>query len=364
MGEIPCPFAFSDKRQTNILVCRFFVTMGKSEKQQHILAFILLSLTAIVWGAGFLFSDSLLINGFGDVPLTLNTIRFTFGAIVLIAIFARKIRFSKKLFLFGAIGGAMLCAGFSLQLVGLKYTTPASCGFFTATYSIFVPFLAWIVYKKRPSWLQLLGVFVALAGIVVLNVQAEVTTFDKNVLLGNVLTFLGSMFFAVQIVYSDYVLHKKQIETVGFTVVQVSVCAILMAVLALAIESRQYSTLHVNWGASWWQLLIVAVLGTAFAYFSQTFAQTRLSPTETSIILACESPIGAILSVSIGIEPFTWQVCVGGLLVLLSIVIIEILPKVVVKKRANEFSNEEFSDESAQVEKTDDSPDSEQQDDQ
>lgn len=306
--------------------------MGNSEKRQHNIALIMLCVTAVVWGAGFIFGNNLLDNGFQTIPLSLNAIRFLFGAVVLIAIFARKIKLTKQLIGFGALGGVMLALGFSLQLVGLKYTTPAACGFFTAAYSIFVPFLAWMFYKKRPSWLMLVGVAIALAGLVILNVDSVGMMQSKEILLGNLLTLAGSLFFALQIVFSDFCLHKKQMDSTGLTVVQVACCAILMIIAAL-FEVGQYSKITINWNECWWRLVIVAVMGTAFAYFAQTFAQKRLVPTETSIILACECPIGAVLSVALGIDALSWQICVGGVLVIASVVLIEVLPHVLARRK-------------------------------
>jgi len=317
--------------------------MVNSEKRQHNIALVMLCITAVVWGAGFIFGNSLLDNGFRPIPLSLNAIRFLFGALILIAIFARKIRLTKQLLLYGAISGAMLCAGFSLQLVGLKYTTPAACGFFTAAYGIFVPFLAWILYKKRPSWMMFVGVGIALCGLVILNINTMDLMQDKDVLLGNMLTLLGSLFFAMQIVFGDYCLHVKRQEYTSFTVVQIVSCAIFMMIAAL-FEIGEYAKVSINWGECWWRMCIVAIFGTAFAYFAQTFAQKHLVPTETSIILACECPVGAILSVALGEDVLSWQICVGGLLVIASVVIIEVLPNVL-DRRKRKSANGDATDE-------------------
>ncbi len=306
--------------------------MVNSEKRQHNIALVMLCITAAVWGAGFVFGNSLLDNGFKPIPLSLNAVRFLFGSLILIAIFARKIRLTKQLLLCGAINGAMLCAGFSLQLMGLKYTTPAACGFFTAAYGIFVPFLAWILYKKRPSYLMFVGVGIALVGLVILNINTMDLMQDKDMLLGNMLTLLGSLFFAMQIVFGDYCLHHKHLDHIGFNVVQIASCAVFMVIAAL-FEVSKYPTVSINWSECWWRLVIVALMGTAFAYFAQTFAQTHLVPTETSIILACECPVGAIISVAIGEDVLSWQICVGGLLVIASVVIIEVLPNVLDRRK-------------------------------
>lgn len=309
-----------------------------TDKKQHNIGLVLMSLTAVVWGAGFVIGNKLLGNGFAQAPITLNTIRFTFGALVLLAVFGKRLRLDKSSLILGSICGALLCIGFNLQLLGLNVSkSPTECGFFTAAYSVFTPFIAWIFYKRRPTWMMLVGVAVACAGLVILNIQNLNIVANMDVFWGNMITLLGSLFFAVQIVLGDYSLHKKKLDMITLTVMQVVVCAILMCLASLIFESREYATLQIDWSAAWWQLLIVAVFGTAFAYFAQTYAQQHISPTEISILMACESPIGAVLAISIGDDKLTWAVCVGGTLVIASVVLIEILPHIA-NKRKNKLS--------------------------
>ncbi len=305
--------------------------MGNLRTQKHNIALIMLSITAVVWGAGFLLSDTLLANGFSNVPLTLNALRFGSAAVILLAVFGRKIKLNKQLCLYGGIGGLFLFFGFTLQLIALNYTTPASCGFFTAAYSLFVPLIMWVFFKKRPSWLTSLGIAAALAGLLILNVPAENVPKGENELLGNLLALGGSLFFALQIIWADRALKEKNADSIGMTVTQVAVCAALFVISALIFDTHKYSQLEINWNMCWWALAIVAVLGTAFAYFSQTFAQNHLSSTETSIIIACESPVGAVISVAVGADKFSWQLCVGGFFVVLAVFLVEILPGILDK---------------------------------
>ena len=189
---------FLIERQTNILVCRFLFIMVKTHSAQHNIALAMLSVTALVWGAGFLLSDLLLQNGFADAPFALNALRFAIAAILLALVFCTKVRFNRQTLLYGSVGGVLLFGGFALQLLGLKYTTPAACGFFTASYTLFVPFLVWILFKKRPTFMTMAGVIFALAGLLILNTNSSSLTADRETLLGNMITLGGSLFFAIQ----------------------------------------------------------------------------------------------------------------------------------------------------------------------
>lgn len=324
--------------------------MVLSERKQHNIALAMLCATAVVWGAGFLLNKLLLLNGFLELPFSMNAVRFSLASLVLGIVFCRKIRFSKQLLVFGSIGGLLLFGGFGLQIVGLKYTTPSSSGFFTVSYTLFVPFIAWIVNKRRPTLITVLGAVAALIGLTVLNIPTCEVPRGDNELLGNMLTLGGSLFFAFQMILTDKALNDKKLDAIGMTVVQLAFCALIFVLVAAIFESGKYATTEMNLVPCLWQMAIVSLLGTAFAYFAQTFAQAHLSATETSIVVACESPIGAILSVALGMEALSWNLIVGGIFVLGAVVLMEILPTIVkkAKRQASAETNGTENDETKQ----------------
>ena len=307
--------------------------MVNTDKKSHAIGLILLFLTALFWGAGFVLNDMLLGEElFYYTPSLLLSLRFGIAALCLLAIFNRKIRFNKQILLYSGVGGLLLFAGFLMQTIGQKYTVPSHSGFFTASYVMFVPFITWIAYRKRPSWFCFVGVAVAVVGLVILNFNIE--EFDaSNVWLGDVLTAACAIIFAVQIFWTDYTLKKDKVDCVQLTFWQVAFAAVLFILYSAIFESRSYVSINLaTVGDHWWQLVIVIFGGTAFAYYAQTYAQKFVSTTETSLILGCESAIGALLSMALLIEPFSWQTIVGGLLVLAAVVLVEVVPTVISKR--------------------------------
>lgn len=332
--------------------------MLKTSKQQHIVGLVMLSLTAILWGAGFVVTEQLLDVSFYNTPALVNAIRFGVATFCLLALFNKKIRFNKNILLYSSVGGAMLFVGFLVQIIGQKYTTPSHSGFFTATYVAFVPFITWMVYKKRPSWVTFCGVGLAIAGLIVLNYSNGDTT--SNSWLGDILTLIGAVMFACQIFWADYALKNNKINYVQLTFWQVAIAALLFVIYTLTVESVHYSTLSVNWNFSWWRLAIVTFGGTAFAYYAQTFAQNHVSPSETSLILSCESPIGAFLSMILLIEEFAWKTVIGGLLVFGAVVLVEVVSVFHAKKydNKNKTQQTEVSDTIVDVDTCDNQPSS------
>lgn len=290
----------------------------------------MLCAVAVFWGAGFILNAQLLNLGFTDTPQLINAMRFGLSALLLAVIFNKKIRLEKHSVLYGLVGGALLFVGFSTQLIGIKYTTPSHSGFFTAAYIVLVPFIAWIAYRKRPHWSVFVGAAVAIVGFVVLN-------FSKNEsgasVKGDMITLLGALCFALQIVWADYILKKNKTDYVQLTFWQVTFAAALFVLYTVIFESNRYAALSLDMGKVSWRLAIVVFGGTTFAYYAQTFAQLHLSPSETSLIMSCESPIGAFLSMAIGLENFVWQTIVGGVLVICAVVLVELVPNLRLKRK-------------------------------
>lgn len=312
-----------------------------SNNQKRTLSIVMLCAVALVWGAGFVLTDSLLADGFAVAPELQNALRFCFGTIFLVIVLWKDIKISWKNVMYGAIGGAMLFCGFTFQLMGQTFITPAHCGFFTALYFVITPFIAWIVYKKAPNLSVFVAVTLAVAGLVVLNLNKMPTAEES---LGILFTVIGAMMFALQIVYGDYLLKKDAIQSNNLVVLQLVFASILFVLYTLIFESRKYATLSICVSDVWWKIAIVSILGTGFAYYAQTYAQKYVKPTQTSLILTCETPIGAVISIALGIDKFSWNIVVGGLLVICAVVLAEFAPlwvnKVKTKRQGNYDANQ------------------------
>lgn len=307
--------------------------MQQTSKKQHLAGIIMLSMTAIFWGAGFVLNNDLLNASFKNTPNIINTIRFGVATVLLGILFAKKLKFNRKTLLYAGLGGLMLFGGFTLQLLGLKRTTPSHNGFFTAAYVVFVPFIAWILRKKRPSWITFAGVGIALAGLAILNLDTSGATDNVNeTIVGDLLTLACAVLFAAQIALTDYAYAKEEIDYPNMTFWQVLIATVLFALYSVIFEHGEYSSITFDPSYCIWRLAVTSVCGTAFAYLAQGYAQKHLAPTETSVILACESPIGTLISVLVGAEIFVWNTAVGGVLVVASVLIMELVPQITEKR--------------------------------
>ena len=151
----------------------------------------LIVVTAI-WGGGFVASD-IALNSL--TPMQIMAIRFLLGAVLMSFISVREFRnINLKEIGAGVLMGIALFAAFALQIIGLQYTTPSKNAFLTALNVVMVPFIAFLVLRKRVGWRGVLGACLSVVGVAVLSLNGNMTLG-----LGDALSLLCAVGFAFQI---------------------------------------------------------------------------------------------------------------------------------------------------------------------
>lgn len=343
MGEIPCPFVFATQRQTNIVSLSFFKRWRVKETSKNRIILLCYILTVFAWGSGFVFQDQALAHGLAKVPGLINVVRFVTATLVCAVVFGKRIKLNKQSLLYGVLCGVGLFFGFFFQLTALEHTTPANCGFYSTSYIIFVPVFSYFFFKKRTKRWGLLGIGIAIVGLLVLNYNALQSELSDEILLGNLFAVCSALSFAYHISMTDKALYTVGAESLTF--VQCAVACVCFVgyffVKYFAIEGYDFAVLgEIELGAVWWRVGFVALIGTGFAYISQTYAQKILAPAETSLIMSTESVISALLSIVVGIDKLTWQLVVGGVLAFSAVVVAEVVPAVIKKRKAVETNSQ------------------------
>ena len=125
---------------------------------------LLIVAATIIWGSSFVVVKDAVT--YVD-PTWIIAIRFSASALILAAIyFNRKSLFFKKEYVsIGLLFGLALFAGYYYQTVGIQYTTPGKNAFFSGTYCIMVPFLAWFFTRKKANRFNITAAVLAVIGI-------------------------------------------------------------------------------------------------------------------------------------------------------------------------------------------------------
>lgn len=269
---------------------------------------------ALMWGMGFVASDVAL-NTF--TPYQVMMLRFLIAAVIMSMVFFKKIlQMDRKHLFYGAILGTILYISFILQTVGLKYTTPSKNAFLTAVNVIIVPFIGFLLYRRKVDKYGLAGAFLACLGIGCLSWRS-----DTSINIGDVLTLICAVGYAFHIFFTGEFL-KKDCEPAKLMVVQM-VVAFLWALLVVLFKGEGSSLAVGTTTANYYSVLFLGIFSTCAAFLLQTLSQKRTTETKAAVILSMESFFGTLFSVLILKERLTTLMTVGCLLILSGVITAE-----------------------------------------
>lgn len=277
------------------------------EKKKKIISELGLMVTAIIWGSGFV-ASSISLEYFTPYQVLFG--RFLIGTVILSLVFMRRMRRIRKSTLGkGVILGIFLYGAFALQTVGLQYTTPSKNAFLTAVNVIIVPFISFVIYKRRFDRYEFMGAILAMMGVGAISLQVT-----GGVNLGDTLTLGCAVLFAFQIFYTSLFVEHE--DPVLLTLIQMATATFLGLILLLF----QGKVAIPTEGRALMSLFYLGVFSTTLAFLIQTVAQKYTTETKTAIILSTEAFWGMMLSVLILHEVLTLRMVFGGVLIFMAII--------------------------------------------
>ena len=253
-------------------------------------------------------------------PSWLLGLRFLIaGAVLAVALRKRIARFiSRKTVLMGIVLALADFAAFWTQTVGLLYTTPGVNAFLTATYCVIVPFLWWVIARRRPTVFNLVAAVVALVGIWFVSVSSGALTMG----FGEGMTLLCAVFFAVHIVLVSK--FSRSADALTLTAVQFLAEGVLGCALGAATET--FPGFDAFTPGAVGQLLFLAIFATVVAFGIQNVSLAHVPPAQASIFLSLESVFGVVFGVLLCGDRLTPRLLVGFVLIFAAILISETLP--------------------------------------
>ncbi len=266
---------------------------------------------ALCWGATFVLVKAAL----HDVStLLFLTIRFLLAAVVLALIFRRSwIPRRKADLLAGVTIGFVLFSGYVLQTFGLQYTTAAKAGFLTGMYIPLVPIFAAIVYRRLPQRVEIVGVIVAGAGLILLTLPQG----SFSISFGDLLVLACAVPYAIHILLLGH--FAKRVNYTTLSVSQIAAAGLFGATAFWWAE-----TPRIHWsGPVITALLVTSLLATAAAFSIQTWAQQYTTPTRTALIFSLEPVFAWVAAYLLVGEVLSLRAAIGAVLIFSGIVLVE-----------------------------------------
>lgn len=276
-----------------------------------------------ILAATLIFGSSFLImkQAVDGIPVfTLLAIRFTTAGAALSLILWKKWRLlDRETLVGGAVMGTLMFLGYAFQTFGLsgvgawEGTTPGKNAFLTATYCVLVPFLSWIISRKRPDRYNVAAAALCLLGIGLVSLTEEFT-----VVGGDILTLICGVAFSMHILAVTH--YAKDHDVLLLTVLQFLFMA-LWSWVGIFVTGERLAALPT--GGDLLRLVYLIVCASGLAMLFQNIGQANTPPATGAVLLSLEAPFGVLFSVLFGDERPTDRMYLGFLLIFFAVILSE-----------------------------------------
>lgn len=287
---------------------------------KHWTAFIFLG---VIWSASFLWIK-IALEEIG--PNTLVAWRVLFGLLFAGgAVFIQRKAWPRiwaDWFPFVVLGMTSIAAPFFLITWGELSIDSAVASILNATVPLFTIVIAHLFLQDDKMTVQrVVGLFVGFIGVVIL-LSEDLTAGVHSSALGQAAVILASIFYAASSVYARRTTQTSSGLVRGAAPL-VSATA-LMWIIAPTVESPfQVPQLPLTWIALLW----LGVLGSGLALIIWYYLLHEIGPTRTGMVSYIFPLGGVILGVIFLNEHLSWQLAIGALLIILSIVVVNWQPQ-------------------------------------
>lgn len=254
--------------------------------RQALRADLLMLLTAMIWGSGFVAQTA----GMAHIgPFLYSGLRFALGAACLLPLLYWRARqqprgagLGKGQWAAGAAMGLALALGINLQQFGLQFTTVTNAGFITGLYVIVVPVVGLLLGHATGAgtWI---GACLAVVGMYLLSVNEQF-----EVAPGDWLQLAGAFVWAGHVLLVGHFASRHDVIRLAF--IQFVVCAGASLALALVFEPLDIQAMIAAAPAVAYGGMVAAALG----YTLQVIAQQHAITSHAAIIFSLEAVFAAI----------------------------------------------------------------------
>jgi drug/metabolite transporter (DMT)-like permease len=268
--------------------------------RRNLLYFAMLA-TAAVWGGSFVLMKDAIQEQ--DVYSFLSS-RFLVASALMIAYRPNVFKgLTSKFIRQGVLAGVLLGGGYIFQTLGLAKTTVSNTGFITGLYLVFTPLISLIILKRKVLNIQWLAVVVATLGLFLISYNGI------SIGIGEILVLISALFYGAHFVALGEWSDGK--NTYALTLIQILTVSAIASICALVNGYQLPPSANV-----WQAVLFTAFFATFLAFIVQTKAQSVMSATAASVLLAMETPFALFFGLAFNSDPLTMRIITGGTMVM------------------------------------------------
>lgn len=284
-------------------------------------------LCCFIWGTTFIAQDT----GMDNIgPYTFNGVRFMVGFFALLPIFlliekknfASEFNKDKKKFVYLSFSiGIFLFLGTALQQVALLYTDIANAAFFTIFYVPIVPILLFFFYKIKVHWSIWPSIAMCIIGVYLLSNFS-----DSQIMLGDALVILCSLFWALHIIFAGKFMKKFDLPIFYASLQSIFVFS-LSIIAAYVFEEIDIQKILLEYSS----ILYAGILSGGVAFTLQMYAQKNIDEAPAAIIYSLEGVFAALAGWIILNQILNLDNIIGCFLILFAVILSQIAPSAVKK---------------------------------
>ena len=289
----------------------------------------------IMWGALSPIAKGVLEEGLID-GLALSAIRIGGGAILFLmfALLPKSMTDDrpverKDLWTLFLASFIMISLNQGLFIIGIQYTTPIDTSVMCTLTPVFTLLLAAMFIGQRLTPMKIFGVFLGLAGALLIAFTETGNGIASNPVLGDALCVLAQVCAAIYYVFFLQIINKYPPFTIMKWMFLFSAITYVPCMAPFLMD--------VSWSElgsqTWWSLGYIIIFPTFLAYLIIPFSQKVLKPTVISMYAYLQPVVSAVLAAVMGLAIFGWSRIIGTLMIFCGVFLVSLSVSHIAKKR-------------------------------
>ena len=285
------------------------------------IAFITLLIVVALWGVAPVISKSIF-EGNIYSPGILIALRGLFAVAAMAVLINKNFKKVNKSYLICIPAGLILAAAYIFQFVGLNKTAPSKNTFLENISCITIPLFMFLFVREKPTWYSLLSAGICVVGSVFLMAGDfnKEGFFSNDKLLGDGLSAIGGLFFGLDIAFTKVFCKDK--DPLLYVFFQIVILTVVATGYSLIFETYVFDDFAISFNIlDILQVVFLGVICTAVCWVARAWAMKSIDAVTVSLLVPLSAVIASVLSICLHIEEFTWNLLIGGIIILLSIAV-------------------------------------------
>jgi drug/metabolite transporter (DMT)-like permease len=278
-------------------------------------AIALLVLSSVLWGSSFV---SVKIGLAYINAYDFAFFRLAAAAIILLVVLILHGQFKlvalreSSVWILGLLNGV----AFSLQFVGMLFTTAAKTALLVDLNVIIVAILSWKIFAESFSLRKQLGVILGVLGAVLITTNGDLSSLAQGEFHGDLLVFAAGMVWAFFIVLHKRVLQRRDRNVIEMSAVVMVATAVLLFPIAVVFGGFNLGAVPMQ---GWGWVAFTAIICTVLPYLLWVLALKAVTATIASVVGMLEVVAAMVLSTLLLGETYSTITLLGAVFVLFSI---------------------------------------------